>query len=185
MKVFCESLFPDDSSLECSEHLRFCRGRNIMINFTKLLNREEPIRYKMDVLSEGDIGGYCDFYKDKPNEQADHISPLQSWGPEMRYFTKLTRRPMVEGDCDVIIEKPTFIMKIDATVNMYHHFCDFLNLYASLHLNATQQDAFSTDVHVLIWETFTYHSAFYDTWRALYRSSNLGFKDISRRCCML
>ncbi|KAJ8958561.1 hypothetical protein NQ314_006400 [Rhamnusium bicolor] len=52
------------------------------------------------------------------------------------------------------------------TVNMYHHFCDFLNLYASLHLNATQQDAFATDVHVLIWETFTYRSSFQDTWEA-------------------
>lgn len=49
---------------------------------------------------------------------------------------------------------------------MYHHFCDFLNLYASLHLNATQEDAFSKDVHILIWETFTYHSAFEETWRA-------------------
>lgn len=49
---------------------------------------------------------------------------------------------------------------------MYHHFCDFLNLYASLHLNATQGDAFSKDVHILIWETFTYRSAFEETWQA-------------------
>ena len=39
--------------------------------------------------------------------------------------------------CDVRIEKPTFFMKIDATVNMYHHFCDFFNLYASLHINGS------------------------------------------------
>ncbi|KAJ8932337.1 hypothetical protein NQ318_010631, partial [Aromia moschata] len=103
MKVFCEPLFPDDSSLECSEHLRFCQRSRLD---TKWMFKRR--RYR----------GYCDFYKDKLNEQADHISPLQSWGPEMRYFTKLTRRPMVEGDCDVIIEKPTFIMKIDAIVNM-------------------------------------------------------------------
>ncbi|KAJ8973594.1 hypothetical protein NQ317_010031 [Molorchus minor] len=156
MQVLCEPLFPNDSSLECSEHLRFCRGRNIMLNFTKLINREEPIRYKMDVLNNGDIG----------DKQTDHLSPLQSWGPEMRYFTRLKHRPIVQGDCDIIIEKPTFIMKIDATVNMYHHFCDFLNLYASLHVNASQYDAFSTDVHIMIWETYTYHSAFHDTWEA-------------------
>lgn len=116
MRLLCEPLFPDDSSLECTEHLRFCRGRNIMLNFTRLLNREDPIRYKMDVLQEGDIGGYCDLHMDKLVEQADHISPLQSWGPEMRYFTRLNRRPIVEGDCDVVIEKPTFIMKIDASM---------------------------------------------------------------------
>lgn len=166
LKLVCEPLFPDDSSLECSEHLRFCRGRNIMINFTKLINRDEPIRYKMDVLGEGDIGGYCDLKKDWLTEQSDHISPLQSWGPELRYFKRLDRRPIVEGDCDVVIEKPTFLMKLDATVNMYHHFCDFLNLYASLHLNATQEDAFSTDTHVLIWETYNYRSAFRETWEA-------------------
>lgn len=56
MKILCEPLFPHDSSLECSEHLRFCRGRNIMINFTSLLTRDEPLRYKMDVLKEGEIG---------------------------------------------------------------------------------------------------------------------------------
>lgn len=49
---------------------------------------------------------------------------------------------------------------------MYHHFCDFLNLYASLHLNASHPDAFSTDVQILIWETYTYRSAFEDTWKA-------------------
>lgn len=49
---------------------------------------------------------------------------------------------------------------------MYHHFCDFLNLYASLHVNVSHPAAFSTDVHILIWETFTYHSAFQDTWEA-------------------
>ncbi|VEN39774.1 unnamed protein product [Callosobruchus maculatus] len=166
MKMMCVPLFPDDSSLECSEHLRFCRGRNIMINFTKLAHRDEPIRYKMDVLGDGDIGGYCDLNKERLLKEADHISPLQSWGPELRYFAKLKNRPIVEGDCDVVVEKPTFVMKIDATVNMYHHYCDFLNLYASLHVNSTDEYAFSTDVHVLIWESFDYRSAFGDTWQA-------------------
>lgn len=49
---------------------------------------------------------------------------------------------------------------------MYHHFCDFLNLYASLHLNASSWDAFSTDVHILVWETYSYYSTFTETWEA-------------------
>ncbi|XP_043597698.1 EGF domain-specific O-linked N-acetylglucosamine transferase isoform X3 [Bombus pyrosoma] len=61
MSIFCKPLFVDDSSLECSEHMRFCRARNIMINFTDLIQRKEPIRYKMDVLKEGQIGGYCTY----------------------------------------------------------------------------------------------------------------------------
>lgn len=53
--------------------------------------------------------------EERLKENADHISPLQSWGPEVRNFIKLSRRPIVHGDCDIIIEKPTFIMKIDAS----------------------------------------------------------------------
>lgn len=49
---------------------------------------------------------------------------------------------------------------------MYHHFCDFLNLYASLHINVSHPNAFSSDIQMLIWETFTYRSAFQDTWEA-------------------
>ncbi|KAK7788871.1 hypothetical protein R5R35_011397 [Gryllus longicercus] len=166
MMVICEPTFVDDSSLECSKHLRFCRGRNIMINFTDLSSRSEPIRYKMDVLKEGQIGGYCQLHKSRLDEECDHISPLQSWGPELRYFTQLSRRPIVEKDCDVVIEKPTFVLKIDATVNMYHHFCDFLNLYASLHMNSTHPSTFSRDVHILIWESYTYQSSFEVVWEA-------------------
>lgn len=53
-----------------------------------------------------------------------------------------------------------------SAVNMYHHFCDFFNLYASQHVNNSNPDAFSTDVHILIWETYTYRSAFEETFEA-------------------
>ncbi|KOX67308.1 EGF domain-specific O-linked N-acetylglucosamine transferase [Melipona quadrifasciata] len=167
MSIFCEPLFVDDSSLECSEHMRFCRARNIMINFTDLIRRKEPIRYKMDVLKEGQIGG---LNEKMLQENADHISPLQSWGPELRNFRKLPRPPIVNHDCDIVIEKPTFIMKIDAIVNMYHHFCDFFNLYASLHVNLSHPAAFSTDNHIMIWESYRYRSAFQDAFEAFTRN---------------
>lgn len=50
--------------------------------------------------------------------------------------------------CDEIIHEPTMVVKLDATVNMYHHFCDFVNLYASLHFNRT---AYS-DVNIIVWD---------------------------------
>lgn len=49
---------------------------------------------------------------------------------------------------------------------MYHHFCDFFNLYASLHVNTTNKGMFSKDVNVLIWETYSYHSNFGIAWSA-------------------
>ncbi|XP_060518881.1 EGF domain-specific O-linked N-acetylglucosamine transferase [Cylas formicarius] len=164
LKILCKPFLAKDSSLECTDHLRYCRGQNILINFTRI-DRTEPIRYKMNVLSEGDIGGFCDLNKSLLQEHADHISALQSWGPELRYFVKLKNRPIMNEDCDVVIETPTYIMKLDASVNMYHHFCDFLNLYMSLHMNP-RFDTFSTDVHILTWETFTYKSLFEETWKA-------------------
>lgn len=56
LQILCEPLFPHDSMLECSRNLRFCYGRNIMINFTTLSTQREPARYKIDVLSPGEIG---------------------------------------------------------------------------------------------------------------------------------
>lgn len=56
MKVMCEPLFPQDSVLECSSYLRFCRGRNIFVNFTDVALRKEPVRYKTDILKQGNIG---------------------------------------------------------------------------------------------------------------------------------
>ncbi|XP_034230481.1 EGF domain-specific O-linked N-acetylglucosamine transferase isoform X3 [Thrips palmi] len=160
MKIMCEPLFKDDSSLECADHLRFCRGRNIMFNFTDLIHRKEPIRYAMDVLKNGQVGGYCKLHKKRLQDQCDHLSALQSWGPELRNFVEMPHRPVENNECDVIIEKPTFILKIDATVNMYHHFCDFFNLYAALHLNGSHPEMFSRDVHILIWESYSYLSNF-------------------------
>ncbi|XP_059048892.1 EGF domain-specific O-linked N-acetylglucosamine transferase [Achroia grisella] len=164
--VMCEASYPDDTSLECSKYLRFCRGRNMMLNFTGLVGRGNNLRYKMDILGPGQLGGHCNFYAQRLLKEAEHMSALQSWAPEMIHFTKTTRKPIVDDMCDVIIEKPTYIMKIDATVNMYHHFCDFFNLYASLHVNSTHPSTFSKDNQILIWETFTYESAFKDAFKA-------------------
>lgn len=137
-----------------------------MINFTDFANRKEPVRYAMDVLKKGEFGGFCTLREKNLKVQLEHMSALQSWGPELRNFVELSKRPIVDGLCDIVVEKPTFIMKIDATSNMYHHFCDFFNLYASQHLNFTGPRAFSTDVQILIWESYPYYSYFAETFDA-------------------
>lgn len=61
----------------------------------------------------------------------------------------------------------SYYLFVFLAVNMYHHFCDFFNLYASLHLNGTSpKDMFSKDVNILIWETYHYFSNFEITWSA-------------------
>lgn len=44
--------------------------------------------------------------------------------------------------------------------NMYHHFCDFFNLYASLHVNMTHPSGFDTDNFIFLWETYNYVTPF-------------------------
>lgn len=56
LMVLCAPLFPNDSMLECSKNLRFCHGRNIMINFTDLATFQEQWRYRTDILKPGQIG---------------------------------------------------------------------------------------------------------------------------------
>lgn len=42
-------------------------------------------------------------------------------------------------------------------VNMYHHFCDFVNLYISQHLN----NSFSRDFNIVMWDTVLYTHYFF------------------------
>ena len=117
----------------------------------------------MDVLKPGQIGGSCLLHGSRLESNMQYMAPLQSWAPELRNFIE---KPIeffdqsIEPHCDVFISKPTFIMKIDAAVNYYHHFCDFLNLYASLHINSTHKDMFSKDVYILVWENRRYQVHF-------------------------
>jgi protein O-GlcNAc transferase len=179
MRMICEPFAIHDSSLDCSDQLRFCRGRNLMINFTDLIHRKEPFRWQNDVLKPGDIGGFCKFNKELLDTNSMFMSSLQSWAPELTNFKSLDQRPIASKMCDVVIEKPTFIMKLDSTINMYHHFCDFFNLYAAQHVNFTHPNGFSTDVHILIWETFSYWSPFSQTFEAFTENPILNLNHFS------
>uniref|UniRef100_T1JAU4 EGF domain-specific O-linked N-acetylglucosamine transferase n=1 Tax=Strigamia maritima TaxID=126957 RepID=T1JAU4_STRMM len=162
MKPLCKSTHPDDTSLYCADHSRYCRATNIMFDFDNLLNIESPMRYRMDVLKKGQLGGHCKLNVQLLEERLTHKSPLQSWAAEIQNFIEIPYRPIADGKCDIIVEKPTFLMKLDATVNMYHHFCDFFNLYLSQHMN----NSFSQNVNILIWDMMPYFSNFEVMWKA-------------------
>lgn len=76
------------------------------------------------------------------------------------------------------------IFLIIAAANMYHHFCDFINLYASQHLNFTHPAAFSTDINILIWETYTYDSPFAETFKVFTQNPIMTLNDVQgERVC--
>ena len=37
-------------------------------------------------------------------------------------------------------------------INLYHHFCDFVNLYVTQHMNGS----FNTDVNIVMWDTVSF-----------------------------
>lgn len=123
------------------------------------------MRYRDDVIGTNDIGGWhCDSKEKAIKQENGHKSPLQSWFAELENFQTFNSEPGEE--CDIWFEKPIYIMKLDATVNMYHHFCDFINLYATLHLN----NYFSKDNNIIIWDTLPYRSNFGLIWKAFSRN---------------
>lgn len=69
------------------------------------------------------------------------------------------KRLMKKNDCFVFF----------SGVNMYHHFCDFINLYTSNHLN----NSFSTDVYIVMWDTVSCHGNISDKWRTVHCQKSL------------
>lgn len=162
LRTYCHPESASDSSFECVDHLRFCRARNIYLDLSELRSAGSVDRYRENVLSRrGLVGGKCKLDAHALAHQGDHKSPLQSWYAEFEHFTEMHDSPF--SKCDVIIDEPTFFIKLDAGVNMYHHFCDFVNLYVSQHTN----NSFSQNVNIVLWDTSAheYWSYFSDMWK--------------------
>lgn len=172
------------SSLECTQYTRFCRGKNIYIDFRSNLRRiSEPMKYRGDVLSDGEIGGFnCQMREKELLSQSAHKSPLQSWFDEIEHF-QCTREDVA---CDVTVSTPVYLMKLDATSNLYHHYCDFINLYLTMHLNGSLSQIDKN--RILIWDTYRYWSNFAASWKAFttqplldlseYKGKRVCFNDI-------
>ena len=175
-------LEPGESTLKCSKNLEFCTATNLVLNFTAVASRltTENLKYQMDILGEGDVVVTgCDLDQGWLESNLPLMSPLQSWAPELQHISAAQR-----GDiqCDLTIEEPTVIAKLDAGVNMYHHFCDFFNLYLSLHLNysisSLDPQVWDTTKQVLILENIpsTIRSPFAPAWKAF---SSLPLMDLN------
>ena len=161
MRTYCHAEQPGDSFLECADHVRFCRARNIFFDFSSLEAAKSHDRYRENVIHKGQVGGKCRFDRDAFKQQGDHKSPLQSWYAELEHFEPQTENPM--DKCDITISEPTYLIKLDDGFNMYHQFCDFMNIYVSQHMN----NHFDQDIKIVIWDTSNgdIFSYFMDTWK--------------------
>ena len=175
-------LQPGESTLKCSKNLEFCTATNLVLNFTAVASRltTENLKYQMDILGEGDVVVTgCDLDQGWLESNLPLMSPLQSWAPELQH---ISAAQLGDIQCDLTIEEPTVIAKLDAGVNMYHHFCDFFNLYLSLHLNysisSLDPQVWDTAKQVLILENIpsTIRSPFAPAWKAF---SSLPLMDLN------
>ncbi|KAM4721955.1 EGF domain-specific O-linked N-acetylglucosamine transferase [Rhinophrynus dorsalis] len=179
-QILCHPRAPGDSLLACSSNLQHCRATNLYMDLRQ--PRRSQDRFKEDFFQDGEIGGHCDLDSQKLQSQGHRKSPLQSWFAELQMYSSLLFKPIEDEQCDLIIEKPTYFMKLDAGVNMYHHFCDFVNLYITQHINSS----FSTDVKIVMWDTsfYGYGDLFSETWKAFtdYEIIHLKTYDYKRVC---
>uniref|UniRef100_A0A8C5D7R3 EGF domain-specific O-linked N-acetylglucosamine transferase n=1 Tax=Gouania willdenowi TaxID=441366 RepID=A0A8C5D7R3_GOUWI len=174
LKTLCK----DGSSLKCSKHTRFCKATNLYLDLRNPRRSQE--RFVEDFIQTGEIGGSCRLNKQALAAEGDHKSPLQSWYAELQSYVEMNYDP--SEHCDIIVEKPTIFMKLDAGINMYHHFCDFVNLYISQHIN----NSFSLDVNIVMWDTsfYSYGDLFSETWRAFSENDIIHLKTYdSKRVC--
>lgn len=162
-KSFCVPQEKGDSSLECTKYLRYCKAKNIYMDFRKADLKSGYDRYREDLFPENEIGGHCKLDLKSLKAEHEHKSPLQSWFAELGNYSSLKFRPNSKSHCDVTIDKPAFFIKLDMGMSLYHHFCDFINLYVSQHMN----NSFSTDVYIVMWDTsaMDYGDLFKVTWQ--------------------
>lgn len=181
LRTYCEPSEPNESSLECVDHMRMCRARNIYFDFKDLGTAGSTDRYREDTVRAGQVGGKCRLNADLLKSQGDHKSPLQSWYAELQHFTETAVNPLTDemNKCDVIVNEPTFLIKLDAGVNMYHHFCDFVNLYVSQHAN----NSFSQNVQIVLWDTsgYEYWSYFSDMWKVFSNKKPIHLKTYDKK----
>ncbi|XP_052781215.1 EGF domain-specific O-linked N-acetylglucosamine transferase-like isoform X2 [Mya arenaria] len=180
--VYCAPQTEDDSLLECAKYARYCRAKNIYLDFRRTEFSAND-QFTEDFLRSGEIGGHCTLNSAGLKAQSEHKYALQSWYAEVEHFTSLPFRPINNEHCDVIIDKPVMFMKLDAGVNMFHHYCDFVNFYTSQHVN----NSFTRDMYMINWDTSRrqYHDLFKETFQAFTQHPMKYIKDFdNQRVCI-
>ncbi|VDM60343.1 unnamed protein product [Angiostrongylus costaricensis] len=149
----CSSSHKEGSRLRCSDDLRYCHGVNIFFHF-KSWNATNSKRYRDDIVQPGEVGGNCaELNRELLSKNLNERGYLRSWADELKHFVSVPSFVVNYENCDIIFERSTIVMKLDASVNMYHHFCDF--------------------VDVVWWDTFSggyVDASFGETWKVFSNS---------------
>lgn len=170
------------STFECTKFFRTCRATDIMLRLPNKIPTEvgtlilDPYT---SLIKKGDVGGWnCDLQLQWIPEQNGQRGALQSWYADLEHYSLLNGDP--KSACDVTVEKPVLVVKLDAPTNMYHYFCNFVNIYSTLHL----YNRFTDDIEIVVWDNHLPRSNFEPMWSVFSRHPLRGIKEFEgKRVC--
>lgn len=182
-RQICKSDDMNGSSLVCTKDAAMCRAKNLFLHFPNFGKREQNVVLVPD---EGFIGGSCNLNKDLLDKETSIKRSLTTWGFQLQSFRSLESNPFVadnDSNCDIIINKPVVFVQLDAVGNLYHHFCDFFNLYLTQHANNSW---FGTDVQIVRWNDHSrFRDPFMDAWKVFTDHPVLSLHDFAdKRVCI-
>ena len=180
----CKAKTETDSSFTCSPNLMYCRAKNFYVDFSTYdFYTRDP--FNKIPYEDGQIGGRCQLDKDLLDAQNKYRVNLGTWYNELENFAALDFQPL--DKCDVVVQKPTIFVKLDFAGNLYHHFCDFISIFISQHVNGS---SFSKDINIINWSASNgpyRDKLFGDTWKVFtdhslqllnqYRGKKVCFRD--------
>lgn len=170
------------SYLMCAREAKMCQAKNLYLHLPSLSERD---KHSILVPQNGVIGSYCNLNKRSLEEQTSVKRSLSTWGHQLQSFSELGFDPF-DGDkeqCDVVFERPVVFVQLDAMGNLYHHFCDFFNLYLTQHTNNSW---FGTDVQIIRWgDHYRFRDPFMDAWSAFTDHEVLSLRDfVGKKLCL-
>ena len=144
------------SSFHCTKHFTTCRGDHLYlrVNISSSTNGK--------ILSNDDVGGWnCDFQRKRVMQESGQEGKLQSWFNELKYYKRFLGKTEV---CSHREELQTIFVKLDTGGDMFDYFSNFVNLYATLHLN----NQFSDNNKIIFWDKMP-SNRYSMVWRAFSR----------------
>ncbi|XP_078488605.1 glycosyltransferase aer61 [Ciona intestinalis] len=172
----CDS--PNESSLHCTKFGSMCRARKLYLDL-------RDVNDGQSVVGEGGIGGFCKLDANMRSKVTEVKRSLSTWGEQLQHYTQLDFNPWSNTSkyCDVIVDKPMLFVQLDFGGNMYHHFCDFFNIYLTQMANSSW---FGTDVQIVRWDlSYRYGEVFRESWDAFTNRDHVSLREyMGKRICI-
>ncbi|CAK8675539.1 unnamed protein product [Clavelina lepadiformis] len=182
-RQLCEPMHQQKASLRCTKDSTMCRARNLYVDLRKA-NERIRSREKL-VLEKGEIGGFCNLKENALTTETKVKRDLSAWGEQLAPYVGLDFDPFEnpEKHCDVTMDKPVIFVQLDFGGNLYHHFCDFFNLYLTQLANNSW---FGTNVQIVRWDmTFRYGELFGSSWKAFTDYDHVSMREYQgKRLCI-